>query len=91
MAILKYVWVFLGYGLFIFINILSYTHPSFPGPIETKILFSLLSFVLLNVDVLLILIPKKITNRAWNDFTLYTKISICIGTLVLPLISLYYS
>jgi hypothetical protein len=91
MAILKYVWVFLGYGLFIFINILSYTHPSFPGPIETKILFSLLSFVLLGIDTLLFLIPEKLTKRSWKDFTLYTRISIGIGILVIPLISLYYS
>jgi hypothetical protein len=91
MAILKYVLAVIGYGLYVFINILSYTHPSFSGPVETKIIFSLLSLFFLTIDVLILLVPEKITKRTWKELSLYTRISVVLGVLILPLVSLYYS
>ncbi len=91
MAILKYGLVVFGYGFYVFINIVSYTHPSFPGAFETKIIFSLLSLFFLTIDSLILLIPEKITKRTWKELSLYTRISVVLGILILPLISLYYS
>jgi len=91
MAILKYGYVVLGYGFFIFINILSYTHPSFPGPLETKILFSMLSFVFMSIDSAFFLWTKQITKHEWKDLSLYTRISVILGIIILPLVSLYYN
>jgi hypothetical protein len=91
MAILKYGLVVIGYGMYVFVNVLSYTHPSFPGPFETKIIFSLLSLFFLTIDSLILLFPEKITKRTWKELSLYTRISVVLGVLILPLISLYYS
>jgi hypothetical protein len=91
MAIVKYLWVFLGYGLYIFINILSYTHPSFAGPLSTKIIFSILSFVFMSIDALFFILTKRITKREWKELSLYTRISVVLGIVILPLVSLYYT
>lgn len=91
MAILKYGLIVIGYGLYIFINILSYSNPSFSGPLGTKILFSTLSFVFMTIDVLIFLMTKQITKREWKELSLYTRISVVLGIIILPLISLYYT
>lgn len=91
MAILRYILAVFGYGWFIGINVLSYTHPSFQGDIQTKFLYSLLSFVLLTLDVIVLVIPKAVTKRHWTELSLYTRISVVVGLFILPLMSLYYS
>jgi len=91
MAILKYSYLILGFGLYVAVNVVSYTSPIFPGELGTKILFSVISFLLLLLDYATILFTKKLYKRPFSDFTTYVKVSLYIGVIIIPLISLYYT
>jgi hypothetical protein len=91
MAILKYIYLSLGIFLYIVINIISYTNPNFSGEMSMKIIYSTISLVLLIFDYLSILIPKKLYKKNFSDYTTYVKISLYLGVIVIPLISLYYT
>ncbi len=90
MAILKYTYLSLGIILLIIFNIMSYTLDAYQGDIVMKILFSLISFVLLSIDYLAILQTKKWFKREFSDFSTYMKITLYLGIIVIPMISLYY-
>lgn len=90
MAILKYSYLSLGLILYGIVNYFSYTDPSFDASLGMKILFSMISFVLLMIDYLVILCTKKIFKKEFSDFTTYVKITLYIGIVIAPLISLYY-
>ena len=90
MAILKYGYLSLGLILFIFINIVSYTHQSYQADLLTKIIFTSISFVLLIIDYAIILFTKKIFKKDFSAFTTYMKITLYLGIIIIPLISLYY-
>lgn len=90
MAILKYGYLLLGWVFFGFINVMSFTQPMFHGPIETKILFSGISMILLILDNLIILKSEWIFKRPFKQFQTYHQIMFYLGILVIPLISLYY-
>ncbi|MDX9692185.1 MAG: hypothetical protein RBT45_06985 [Acholeplasmataceae bacterium] len=90
MAILKYAYLSLGIILFVFLNILSYTHEAYAGELNLKILFSFISFSLLMFDYAAILFTKKLFKREFDHFTLYVKITLYLGIIVAPMISLYY-
>lgn len=91
MAILKYSYLIFGIGLYVALNVISYTSPIFPGELGTKILFSVISFLLLLLDYATILFTKKLYKRPFSDFTTYVKVSLYIGVIIIPLISLYYT
>lgn len=91
MAILKYSYLVFGVIWFITINVLSYTLPAFEGPIATKLFYSLMSGILLAFVYLSILKTELIFKRPFQNLTTYMKISLYLGIIVLPLISLYYS
>jgi hypothetical protein len=90
MAILKYGYLSLGIILYVLFNIISYTHPTYAGPIEMKILFSIISLGLLSFDYITILWTRKIFKRNFSDFTTYIKVTLYLGILITPMISLYY-
>lgn len=90
MAILKYGYLSLGMILYVLFNIISYTHPAYAGPIEMKILFSIISLGLLSFDYIIILWTRKIFKRNFSDFTTYIKVTLYLGILITPMISLYY-
>jgi hypothetical protein len=91
MAILKYSYLLFGIFLFGLINYISYTSVSLSGDLQIKILYSVISFLLLMFDYSLILFTKKLFKKEFKDFTLYMKVSLYIGVFVIPFISLYYS
>ena len=91
MAILKYLYLSFGVLLYIFINFVSYTNPNFAGAISMKIIYSTISFVLLVLDYASILFPKKLYKKDFSQYTTYVKISLYLGVIVIPLISLYYT
>ncbi|MCR3906575.1 MAG: hypothetical protein NUK62_06090 [Tenericutes bacterium] len=91
MAILKYSYLTFGILLYIGINYISYTNPNFTGDMQTKILFSFISLVLLTMDYFSILFTKKLFNKSFSEFTTYVKVSLYLGVVIIPLISLYYS
>ena len=70
MAILKYGYLSLGLILFIFINIVSYTHQSYQADLLTKIIFTSISFVLLIIDYAIILFTKKIFKKIFQHLQL---------------------
>lgn len=90
MAILKYSYLSLGVVLYGIVNYFSYTKPSFEAPIGMKILFSTISFVLLVIDYLVILFTKKFFKKDFSNFTTYVRVTLLIGVIIIPLISLYY-
>lgn len=90
MAVLKYLYLSLGLIFYVFLNIVSYTMPTFQGDMFTKILFSSLSFVLLSLDYVVILKTELIFKKPFKMMTTYTKIMLYLGVIVIPLISLYY-
>jgi hypothetical protein len=91
MAILKYSYLALGIVLYIAINYISYTNVNFSGEIQMKLIYSFISLLLLILDYIVILFTKKIFKKEFNDFTLYMKISLYLGVIIIPLISLYYA
>lgn len=91
MAILKYAYLIFGVLLYIGINIISYTHPAFQGDLGMKILFSIASLFLMVLNDSIILFSKRLFNKPFSTFSTYTKISLYLGVIVTPLISLYYS
>ncbi|RJX25257.1 MAG: hypothetical protein C4537_04595 [Acholeplasma sp.] len=90
MAILKYGYLLLGWVFFGFINLISYTYPTFQGSLDIKILFSGISLVLLILDNLIILKSEWIFKRPFKQFQTYHQIMFYLGIFVIPLISLYY-
>jgi hypothetical protein len=90
MAILKYSYLSLGIVLYIIFNVLSYTHPSYAGPLEMKIIFSIISLGLLIFDYLAILFTRRFFKRDFSDFTTYIKVTLYLGIIITPMISLYY-
>jgi uncharacterized membrane protein YidH (DUF202 family) len=90
MAIIKYIYLFSGIVLYIALNILSYTHPSFIGAIHLKVIYSLVSLILLALDYITILKTEWIMKKPFKSFSTYTKIMLYLGVIVIPLISLYY-
>lgn len=90
MAILKYSYLLLGWIVYAWINIISYNNMAFVGPLETKILFSGISFMLLLFDNLIILKSEWIFKRPFTEFQTYHQIMFYLGIIVIPLISLYY-
>ncbi len=91
MAILKYSYLSLGIILYAFINIVSYTNPNFSGELTIKIIYSTVSLLLLIFDYASILIPKKLYKKDFSQYTTYVKVSLYLGVIIIPLISLYYS
>jgi len=91
MAILKYFYLSLGIILYIFINIVSYSNPNFSGELSIKIIYSTISLALLVLDYASILFPKKLYKKDFFEYTTYVKISLYLGVIVIPLISLYYT
>ncbi len=88
MAILKYVYLAFGLGLFLFMNVLSYTREAYAAPLSMKVLFSSISLVLLTIDYTLILFEDRFLLR---PLATHTRIILYIGVVVIPLISLYYA
>lgn len=90
MAVVKY--LYLGFGIILFgvINVFSYTYETFQGDLVTKLLFSLISFVLLILDYLTILKTEIILKKPFEKLTTYTKVMLYLGVVIVPLISLYY-
>ncbi|MBU1142059.1 MAG: hypothetical protein KKH92_00275, partial [Firmicutes bacterium] len=74
-----------------FINIVSYTNPNFTGELSIKIIYSTISLLLLIFDYASILFPKRLYKKDFSQYTTYVKISLYLGVIVIPLISLYYS
>jgi hypothetical protein len=91
MAILKYSYLALGVIFYTLVNVVSYTSPIFPGELGTKILFSSISLLLLTLDYATILFTQTLYKRPFSDFTTYVKITLYIGVIIIPLISLYYT
>jgi len=89
MAILKKGYLILGVAFYIIINVISYTNPSFSGDMTIKIMLSLISLALLILDYASILYTKKLFNRKFDDFETFMKITLYLGVLIIPLISLY--
>jgi len=89
MAILKYTYLGLGIILYIVINIISYANPELIEALNKKIMFSILSLVLLIFDYVCILWTKKLFNRPFKDFATYMKVTLYLGIIIFPLISLY--
>jgi len=90
-AILKYSYLSLGIILYVGINYISYTHANYQGELGIKLLFSLISLAFLTADYVAILATKKIFKKEFKDFTTYVKITLYIGVLIAPLVSLYYT
>lgn len=90
MAILRNIYLSSGIILYIFINVISYSNINFEGELSTKIIFSSISLVLLAFDYASILMTTKLYKRPFKDFTIFIKITLYMGILVFPLISLYY-
>ena len=90
MAILKKVYVSLGFLWFGFVNYLSYSYVEYEGPIGMKILYSTVSFTLLLYLSISILIPERIYKKTFKEFTLSVKLMFILGIVIVPLISLYY-
>lgn len=78
-------WIWYGY-----LNVVSYTNPSYAGPWATKIIYSLTSAILLILLDLILLEKLMFMKKPYALLTLYTKIMLHVGILVVPLISLYY-
>lgn len=89
-GILKYSYLGMGIFLFIGVNIFSYTNLGVDGDIFKKLLFSAISFVLLIINYMSILFTKRLYKRDFVDFTRYTKVTMYLGVIIIPLISLYY-
>ncbi len=90
MAVLKYLYLSFGIIFYVFLNVISYTMPTFQGNMTTKILFSSISLILLILDFIVILKAELIFKKPLKDMTTYTKVMIYLGVIVIPLISLYY-
>lgn len=90
MAILKYIYLSFGIILYVTVNIISYTSEAYAGDLKVKILFSIISLVLLTLDYLVILMTKKLFKKDFSMFTTYMKITLYLGIIITPLISLYY-
>lgn len=88
MAILKYVYLGFGLGLFLYMNVLSYTKEAYAAPLHMKVLFSSVSLILLTIDYALILFPDRFLSR---PLATHTRIILYLGVVVIPLISLYYA
>jgi len=89
MAILKRSYLLSGITLYVLINVISYTDTNYSGELSLKITLSLVSFVLLMIDYACIIYTKKIFNRDFEDFATFMKITLYLGVIVIPLISLY--
>jgi hypothetical protein len=91
MAILKYTYLSLGVILYIGINYISYTNVIYQGDIGMKLLFSALSLIFLSLDYVAIFYTKKVFKKEFKDFSTYVKITLYLGIIIAPLISLYYT
>jgi len=89
MAILKYTYLGFGLILYISVNIISYSNPNVLEILDRKIIFSVLSFVLLAFDYVCILWTEKIFKRPFKDFATYMKVTLYLGIVIFPLFSLY--
>jgi len=90
MAILKYIYLSTGLPLFVLINYLSYTMPTFQGDLTTKIIYSSISFLLLMLDYMIIIKTHWLFKRSFQEFSTYMKVMLYLGIWIIPLISLYY-
>lgn len=88
---MKYTYLAGGVGLYVYMNILSYTHPEYGGELGLKIVFSIISFFLMVMIYLMILKPERIFKKPFQDLGLHLRIMLYIGVVVAPLISLYYT
>jgi len=91
MAILKYTYLGFGIILYVAVNVISYSNPNLTAVLDRKILFSILSLLLLGFDYACILLTKKLFKRPFKDFETYMKITFYLGIIIFPLISLYAS
>jgi hypothetical protein len=91
MAILKYSYLSLGVILYIGINYISYTHVAYQADLGMKLMFSALSLLFLSLDYLAILFTQKVFRKEFKDFTTYIKVTLYLGIVIAPLISLYYT
>ncbi len=90
MKVVKYLYLGFGVVLFIGVNIFSFTTSYNNAEIGMKILFSSISFVLMLLNYASIVCTKKLYKREFSDFTTYFKITLYLGVIIIPLISLYY-
>ncbi len=90
MAIIKKIYVVMGFVWYGFINYLSYNRIEFVAPIGMKILYSIVSFILLSYISLSILFTHKLYKKDFHELKLSTKIMFILGIVIVPLISLYY-
>jgi hypothetical protein len=90
MAIIKYIYIGLGWLWYIYLNVISYTNVGYQGPLHQKIIYSLISGVLLLFLNLAILKPEQLLKKPFDDLSLYTKIMLLLGIVIVPVISLYY-
>ena len=91
MVILKYAYLAGGASLYVYMNILSYTHPGYAGELGLKILFSIISLLLTAMIYLMILKPERIFKKSFQELSLHLRIMLYIGVVVAPMISLYYT
>lgn len=90
MAILRKIYVFIGFVWFGFLNYLSYTRFEFEGPIGMKVIYSIISFILLIYISLSILFTEKVYKKSFSALSLSVKLMLMLGIVIVPLISLYY-
>jgi hypothetical protein len=90
MAILRKFYVLIGYLWYGVINYLSYQRVEFEAPLGLKILYSLVSFILLTYISLSIVFTKRIYKKSFKDLSLSLKLMFILGIVIVPLISLYY-
>lgn len=90
MAILKKIYVLIGFLWYGVINYLSYNRVEFEGPLGMKVLYSIVSFLLLTYISLSIIFTKRIYKKSFKDLSLSLKLMFILGIVIVPLISLYY-
>ncbi|MDI6452641.1 hypothetical protein [Peloplasma aerotolerans] len=91
MAVLKYSYLIFGVLLYIVINVISYTNPNFGGELGMKLLFSTASLFLMTLNYSIILFSERLFHKPFHAFSTYVKVSLYLGVIVTPLISLYYT
>lgn len=90
MAILRKIYVLIGFVWYGVINYFSYQRVEFEAPLGLKILYSLVSFILLTYISLSLVFTERIYKKSFKDLSLSLRLMFILGIVIVPLISLYY-
>ena len=90
MAIMIKLYVFFGWSFYIYINYVSYTHQAYQQNTIVKVLFSLMSFMIIMILNLIIFKSELLFKKPFSMLKTQTKLIVLLGILIAPLISLYY-